>query len=121
MPQVIEQPSVIPPAGTRPKLIEEFIGRVRTQNEAVSIARIVCPPGWTEVGQCPEFMETKVILSGRLTVEYHGGEMEVRAGQAVTCQPGEWIRYSASESEGAEYVAVCVPAFSPQTVHRDVE
>lgn len=121
MPDLIEQPSVIPPAGQNPKLIEEYSGRVATQTEAVSIARIVCPPGWTEVGQCPEFTETKVILKGMLHVEHKHGFMLVRAGQSVICHPGEWIRYSACPTEGAEYITVCLPAFSPSTVHRDSE
>ena len=121
MPQLVEQPSIIPPAGQNPKLIEEYSGRVATKTDAVSIARIVCPPGWTEVGQCPEFTETKVILKGMLQVEHKKGLMLVRAGQAVICYPGEWVRYSACKTEGAEYVTVCVPAFSPATVHRDAE
>ena len=119
MPQLIEQPHIIPPPGPNPKLIEEYVGRVSTHDETVSIARIVCPPGWTDTGQCPEFMETKMVLKGRLTVEHRKGVTEVHAGQAIVCQPGEWIRISAPVPDGAEYVAVCVPAFSPQTVHRD--
>lgn len=119
MPQLIQQPSVIPPAGTNPKLIEEYAGRVATKNDTVSIARIVCPPGWSEVGQRPEFTETKVLLKGMLRVEHEHGVLDVRAGQAVMSQPGEWVRYSAPEAEGAEYVTVCVPAFSPAIVHRD--
>ena len=119
MPQLVEQPSIIPPAGQHSKLIEEYSGRVATKTDHVSIARIVCPPGWTEVGQCPEFTETKVILKGMLQVEHRDGLMFVRAGQAVICHPGEWVKYSAGQTEGAEYVTVCVPAFSPTTVHRD--
>ena len=92
-----------------------------TGNTAVSVARIVCPAGWAEIGQQPEFAETKVVLKGMIKVEYQEGVLEVRAGQSVTCHPGEWIRYSTPEAEGAEYVAVCVPAFSPTTVHRDPE
>jgi mannose-6-phosphate isomerase-like protein (cupin superfamily) len=121
LPQLIEQPCVIPPAGQNPKLIEEYSGRVATKTDAVSIARIVCPPGWMEVGQCPKFTETKVILKGMLQVEHTDGVMFVRAGQAVICNPGEWVKYSACRIEGAEYVTVCVPAFSPVTVHRDKE
>ena len=121
MPQFVEQPSVIPPPGKNPKLIEEYAGRVATKTNDVSIARIVCPPGWTEVGQCPEFTESKLILKGMLQVEHKDGFMLVRAGQAVICQPGEWVRYSACPKEGAEYVTVCVPAFSQATVHRDAE
>jgi len=119
MPQLVEQPCVIPPAGEHPKLIEEYAGRVATNTEDVSVARIVCPPGWTEVGQCPEFTEIKVILKGMLQVEHKDGFMLVRAGQSVICHPREWVKYRACKNEGAEYVTVCVPAFSPRTVHRD--
>ena len=90
-----------------------------TQSEAVSVARIVCPSGWTEVGQRPDFTETKVVLQGMLKVEYKDGKLEIRSGQAVISYPGEWIRYSAPEADGAEYIAICMPAFSPQIVHRD--
>ncbi|MDH5776375.1 MAG: cupin [Nitrospirota bacterium] len=117
MPTLITQPSIIPPTGTQPKHIEEYAGRVATQDATVSIARIVCPPGWAENGQQPEFAETKVVLKGRIQVEHTHGVLEVQAGQAVTCHPGEWVRYSTPE--GVEYLAVCVPAFSPLTVHRD--
>ncbi len=117
MPTLLTQPSIIPPAGTKPKLIEEYAGRVATNNEAVSIARIVCPPGWAENGQQPEFAETKVVLKGNIQVEHKDGVLVVESGQAVTSHPGEWVRYSTPE--GAEYLAVCVPAFSLQTVHRD--
>ena len=121
MPQLVPQPSIIPPPGQNPKLIEEYAGRVATGNEAVSIARIVCPAGWSEVGQRPDFTETKVVLKGMLKVEHEQGVWEVRGGQAVISYPGEWIRYSAPEADGAEYVAICLPAFSPDTVHRDSE
>ena len=121
MPQLVPKPSVIPPPGRNPKLIEEYVGRVATQSEVVSVARIVCPPGWTEVGQRPDFTETKVVLQGLLKVEHEQGVFEVRSGQAVISHPGEWIQYSAPEAEGAEYIAICVPAFSPRTVHRDPE
>mgnify|MGYP000574929621 CR=1 FL=1 len=117
MPTLITQPSIIPPVGHKPKLIEEYAGRVATQNDSVSIARIVCPAGWSENGQQPEFAETKVVLQGKILVEHQQGVLEVLTGQAVTSHPGEWVRYSTPE--GAEYLAVCVPAFSPQTVHRD--
>ena len=117
MPTLLTQPSIISPTGTKPKLIEEYAGRVATKNEAVSIARIVCPPGWAENGQQPEFAETKVVLKGNIQVEHKDGILVVETGQAVTSHPGEWVRYSTPE--GAEYLAVCVPAFSPQTVHRD--
>jgi len=117
MPTLITQPSIIPPTGTKPKLIEEYVGRIATQDDTVSIARIVCPPGWSENGQQPEFAETKVVLKGEVRVEHKDGVTQVQTGQAVTCHPGEWVRYSTPE--GAEYLAICVPAFSPQIVHRD--
>jgi mannose-6-phosphate isomerase-like protein (cupin superfamily) len=116
MPTLITQPSIIPPVGIKPKLIEEYAGRVATKNETVSIARIVCPPGWAEKGQQPEFAETKVVLKGMIQVEHKHGVLDVKAGQAVTSHPGEWVRYSTPGEEGAEYIAVCVPAFSPATV-----
>jgi ethanolamine utilization protein EutQ (cupin superfamily) len=117
MPTLIVQPTRIAAAGNKPKQIEEFIGRVNSGHEAVSIARMKSPPGWTEPGQRPEFQEISIVLSGRLRVEHEDGSLTVEAGQAVVCRPGEWVRYSTPE--GAEYVAVCVPAFSPNTVHRD--
>ncbi len=121
MPQLVEQPSVIPPPGKNAKLIEEYAGRIATQTDSLSIARIVCPPGWTEAGQHPDFTETKVILKGMLQVEHEKGVMFVRAGQAVISHAGEWVKYSACPTEGAEYVTVCVPAYSPSIVHRDEE
>ena len=117
MPTLITQPSIIPPVGTKPKIIEEYAGRVATQDDTVSVARIICPPGWSENGQQPEFAETKVVLKGNIRVEHKEGILEVQTGQSVTSHPGEWVRYSTPQ--GAEYLAVCVPAFSPQTVHRD--
>ena len=119
MPRLIETPSVIQAAGTRPKRIEEFAGRVNSGHGAVSVARMVSPTGWAEPGQRPDFEEITVVLRGLLRVEHEGGALEVRAGQAVVTSPGEWIRYSTPGPEGAEYVAVCLPAFSPDTVHRD--
>jgi mannose-6-phosphate isomerase-like protein (cupin superfamily) len=121
MPQLIQRPAIIPPPGRNPKLIQEYVGRVATGKAAISIARIVCPPGWIEVGQRPEFTETKVVLKGMLKVEHEQGVMEVQSGQAILSSPGEWIRYSTPDAEGAEYIAICMPAFSPQTVHRDPE
>lgn len=118
MPTLIPQPTVIASAGNKPKRIEEFIGRVNSKDGAVSIARMASPPGWVEPGQTPQFTEYTLVLSGCLRVEHKGGVIEVRPGQAVVTKPGEWIRYSTPE--GAEYVAVCLPAFSPETVHRDV-
>ncbi|WP_447968027.1 cupin domain-containing protein [Nitrospira sp. M1] len=121
MPRVIEQPSVITAAGNKPKRIEEYAGRVATHDESISVARMVSPQGWVEPGQRPDFTETTVVLRGMLRVEHEQGTIEVRAGQAIVCSPGEWVRYSSPEEGGAEYVAVCVPAFSPDTVHRDPE
>ena len=117
MPTLIEQPTVVPAAGTRPKRIEEFVGRVNTGTGAVSIARMTSPPGWVEPGQAPEFDEYTLVLEGTLHLEFRGGSLEVRAGQAVSVHAGEWVRYSTPQ--GATYVAVCLPAFSPDTVHRD--
>jgi mannose-6-phosphate isomerase-like protein (cupin superfamily) len=117
MPRLIGHPTVIPCVGTKPKIIQEYAGRVNSGHTGVSVARMVSPGGWEEPGQRPEFEEITVVLSGCLHVEYEGGAMDVRAGQAVVCSPGEWVRYSTPE--GAEYVAVCTPAFSPDTVHRD--
>lgn len=119
MPRLIAAPTVIEAAGTKPKLIEEFAGRVNSGHDGVSVARMKSPAGWLEPGQTPDFEEITVVLGGMLQVEYKGGVLEVRAGQAVVCAPGEWIRYSSPESGGAEYLAVCLPAFSPETVHRD--
>ncbi len=119
MPQLIAAPAVIEAAGNKPKRIEEYAGRVNSGHHAVSVARMVSPAGWEEPGQRPEFEEITVVLRGLLRVEHDGGVLDVRAGQAVVTRPGEWIRYSSPEAEGAEYVAVCVPAFSPTTVHRE--
>jgi len=119
MPQLIRKPVVVEAAGQPPKRIEEYVGRVRTGDAAVSVARMVSPPGWSEPAQTPEFREITVVLRGLLRVEHAGGTLDVRAGQAVVTEPGEWVRYSTPEAPGAEYVAVCLPAFSPGTVHRD--
>ena len=119
MPRLIEAPAVVEAVGQPPKRIEEFAGRVRTGHEAVSVARMRSPEGWSEPGQRPEFEEITVVLAGTLRVEHEAGVLEVRAGQAVVARPGEWVRYSTPAAGGAEYVAVCVPAFSPTTVHRD--
>ena len=119
MPTLIPQPTVIQSVGNKPKQIQEFAGRVNSGHAGVSVARMVSPAGWMEPGQRPEFEEITVVLRGLLRVEYEGGEMDVRAGQAVVSRPGEWVRYSSPDAEGAEYVAVCLPAFSPATVHRD--
>ena len=119
MPQLIQTPTIIEAAGNVPKRIEEYAGRVNSSHSSVSVARMVSPQGWQEPGQRPEFEEITVVLRGLLRVEHDGGVLDVRAGQAVVSRPGEWVRYSSPEPGGAEYVAVCLPAFSPQTVHRD--
>ena len=119
MPELIEAPSVIEAVGTKPKRIEEYAGRVNTGHSGVSVARMVSPEGWLEPGQTPDFEEITVVLKGMLRLEHAGGALEVRAGQAVVAHPGEWIRYSSPDAGGAEYVAICLPAFSPDTVHRD--
>ncbi|MDX6724673.1 MAG: hypothetical protein QOD44_1348 [Solirubrobacteraceae bacterium] len=119
MPQLIESPSRVEAAGTKPKVIDEFVGRVNTGEERVSVARMRSPEGWLEPGQRPEFDEYTIVLDGCLRVEHEGDALDVRAGQAVLVRAGEWVRYSTPEPGGAEYVAVCLPAFSPRTVHRD--
>jgi mannose-6-phosphate isomerase-like protein (cupin superfamily) len=119
MPQLIEKPTRIEAAGNKPKLIDEYIGRLSSQTDAVSIAQMRSPSGWIEPGQRPEFDEFTIVLKGTLRVEYEGGQMDVHAGQAVLTRRGEWVRYSTPSPEGAEYIAVCLPAFSPDTVHRD--
>ena len=119
MPRLIDKPTVIKAAGNKPKQIQEFAGRANSGHSGVSVARMVSPGGWLEPGQRPEFEEITVVLRGMVRVEHEGGVMDVRAGQAVATAPGEWIRYSSPEPEGAEYIAVCLPAFSPDTVHRD--
>jgi mannose-6-phosphate isomerase-like protein (cupin superfamily) len=119
MARLIERPTQITAAGNKPKLIEEYVGRVNSDTAAVSVARMQSPAGWVEPGQTPEFDEYTVVLRGALHVETRTGTLEVRAGQAVIISGGEWVRYSSPEEGGAEYVAVCLPAFSPDTVHRD--
>ena len=121
MPKLIEAPTIIPTVGTVPKKIEEYIGRVNSGHGAVSVAKMLSPQGWSEPGQCPEFEEITVVLCGTLHVKYEGGEMDVTGGQAVVTLPGEWVQYSTPLSGGAEYVAICLPAFSTETVHRDNE
>jgi mannose-6-phosphate isomerase-like protein (cupin superfamily) len=119
MPRLIERPAIVAAAGNRPKQIQEFAGRVNSGHSGVSVARMVSPGGWQEPGQCPDFEEITVVLRGMLRVEHAAGAIDVRAGQAVVTAPGEWVRYSTPEESGAEYIAVCLPAFSPSTVHRD--
>ena len=121
MPQLIEKPTRITAAGNKPKLIDEHVGRVNTSEERLSIAHMRSPSGWVEPGQRPEFDEYTVVLRGTVRVEHEGGSLEVHAGQAVLTRAGEWIRYATPGPEGAEYIAVCLPAFSPSTVHRDAE
>jgi len=119
VPRLIAAPAVVAAAGSKPKVIEEYVGRVNSGHESVSVARMKSPAGWEEPGQRPEFEEVTVVLAGLLKVEHEGGAIEVRAGQAIVAAPGEWVRYSSPEPGGAEYVAVCLPAFAPHTVHRD--
>ncbi|MGE0705915.1 MAG: cupin domain-containing protein [Vicinamibacterales bacterium] len=119
MPRLIERPTRVAAAGTKPKQIEEFAGLVNSGHSGVSVAKMVSPSGWQEPGQRPEFEEITVVLRGMVRVEYEGGTLDVRAGQAIVTAPGEWVRYSTPEPDGAEYIAVCLPAFSPGTVHRD--
>lgn len=121
MPQHIDKPTRIEAVGNKPKLIDEYIGRVNSQTKGVSIAQMRSPSGWIEPGQRPEFDEYTLVLKGMLRVEYEGGEMDIHAGQAVIAHQGEWVRYSTPGEAGAEYIAVCLPAFSPDTVHRDSE
>ena len=121
MPELIQAPSRVEAAGTKPKLIEEYVGRVNSGEERVSIARMHSPVGWVEPGQRPEFDEYTVVLDGCLRVEHEDGALDVRAGQGVLARAGEWVRYSTREAGGASYVSVCLPAFAPDTVHRDDE
>ena len=118
---VIRSPKIIESAGNLPKRIAEFVGRVNTGTTGVSVAHMTSPAGWREPGQTPEFDEYTLVLGGSLRVETREGVVEVAAGQAVVAHKGEWVRYSTPGAEGAEYVAVCVPAFSPDAVHRDPE
>jgi ethanolamine utilization protein EutQ len=119
MPTLIAQPTRIQAAGNKPKLIDEYIGRVNSKTAAASVAHMRSPSGWVEPGQAPDFDEFTIVLKGMLRVEHKGGSLDVRAGQAVVAQAGEWVRYSTPEADGAEYIAVCVPAFSMEAVHRD--
>jgi mannose-6-phosphate isomerase-like protein (cupin superfamily) len=119
MPQIIKQPTIIEAAGNQPKKIEEFVGRVNSQTDALSIARMTSPGGWVEPGQTPEFNEYTLVLRGTLHVKTQSEEFDISAGQAIITFEGEWVQYSTPGAEGAEYIAVCLPAFSPQTVHRD--
>jgi hypothetical protein len=119
MPRLIAQPTIIEAAGNLPKRIEEFFGRVNSGTSALSIARMISPVGWLEPGQTPEFDEFTVVLKGTLRVATHGCHTDVQAGQGIQTAAGEWVQYSTPFAGGAEYMAVCLPAFAPSTVHRD--
>ena len=119
MPTLIATPKRIEAAGNKPKLIDEYIGRVSSGHSKLSIAHMRSPRGWIEPGQTPDFEEFTIVLKGMLRVTHEGGVLDVYAGQAVFTHPGEWVQYSTPEPEGAEYIAVCLPAFSPESVHRD--
>ena len=119
MPTLISQPTRIASAGNKPKLIDEYIGRVNSKDNAVSVAHMRSPQGWTEPGQTPDFDEFTIVLRGLLKVKSQDGELDVNAGQAVITHAGEWVQYSTPDPEGAEYIAVCLPAFSMDAVHRD--
>jgi len=120
MPTVVSQPTRIQSAGNKPKIIDEYIGRVNSSESRLSVAQMRSPSGWQEPGQTPQFDEFTLVLKGVLRVEHKGGHVDVAAGQAVIAHAGEWVRYSTPGAEGAEYVAICLPAFSPETVHRDL-
>ena len=119
MPTLISAPARIESVGTKPKLIEEYVGRVNSFTQGLSIAHMHSPSGWSEPGQTPEFDEFTVVLRGSLRVEYADGCLDVNAGQAIIAHGGEWVRYSTPHADGAEYIAVCLPAFAPNIVHRD--
>ncbi|HSS95941.1 MAG TPA: hypothetical protein VLK33_02865 [Terriglobales bacterium] len=119
MPTLISQPTRITAAGNKPKLIDEYIGRVNSKTSTASVAHMRSPQGWEEPGQKPEFDEFTIVLKGLLRVEHKGGSLDVNAGQAVIAHAGEWVKYSTPQDGGAEYIAVCLPAFSMDTVHRD--
>jgi len=118
-PTLISEPTRIQAAGNKPKLIDEYIGHVNSKTDTVSVAHMRGPSGWIEPGQTPEFDEFTIVLKGSLRVEHKGGGLDVQAGQAVIAHAGEWVRYSTPHADGAEYIAVCLPAFSIETVHRD--
>ena len=119
MPTLIAHATRIEAAGNKPKLIDEYIGRVNSETSSASVAHMRSPGGWEEPGQRPEFDEFTIVLKGTLRVEHEEGAFDVWAGQAIIAHAGEWVRYSTPDAEGAEYIAVCLPAFSPDTVHRD--
>ena len=119
MPTLIKEPSIVEAAGNKPKIIREYVGRVNSDTTALSIAHMQSPSGWVEPGQAPEFDEYTLVLRGTVRVDHASGKLDVHAGQAVLAKAGEWVRYSSPEADGAEYISVCLPAFSPQLVHRD--
>ncbi|HEX7421431.1 MAG TPA: cupin [Thermoanaerobaculia bacterium] len=119
MATLVEKPTIVQAAGNKPKVIEEFIGRVNSKTDDVSVARMRSPTGWVEPGQTPEFDEYTVVLRGMLRVTTRSGAIDVKAGQAVITPGGEWVQYATPGSDGAEYIAICLPAFSPASVHRD--
>ena len=121
MPTHISQPTRIQSAGNKPKLIDEYVGRVNSKTSAASVAHMQSPQGWVEPGQTPEFDEFTIVLKGMVRVEHKNGALDVNAGQAVVAHAGEWVRYSTPQDGGAEYIAVCLPAFSMETVHRDAK
>jgi mannose-6-phosphate isomerase-like protein (cupin superfamily) len=121
VPRLIEAPTIVAAAGNKPKRIEEYVGRVTSGHQSVSVARMISPQGWQEPPQTPQFEEMTLVLHGMVRVEHASGSLDVHAGQAVITAPGERVRYSTPLADGAEYVAVCLPAFSPDTVHRDSE
>lgn len=121
MPTLIDKPTRIEAAGNKPKLIDEFIGRVNSRDDAISVAHMRSPSGWVEPGQTPEFDEFTIVLKGMLRVKHKAGTLDVQPGQAIVAYKGEWIQYSTPGPDGAEYIAICLPAFSPATVHRDAE
>lgn len=121
MPRLINKPTIVEAAGNKPKRIEEFVGHINSGHAAVSVARMTSPGGWLEPGQTPQFTEITLVLHGTVHVEHEAGTLQVEAGQAVITEPGEWVRYSTPGDGGAQYIAVCLPAFSPATVHRDDE
>lgn len=121
MPTLISGPTRVQAEGNKPKLIDEFIGRINSKDEGLSVAHIHSPSGWSELGQTPEFTEYTIVITGMIRVEHKDGTTDVPAGQAIVTHPGEWVRYSTPGEEGAEHIAVCVPAFSPDTMHRDAE
>ena len=119
MPTLIARPTRIQAAGNKPKIIDEYVGRVNSKTSSTSVAHMRSPQGWVEPGQTPEFDEFTIVLKGKLSVEHKDGTLDVSAGQAVVTHAGEWVRYSTPDADGAEYIAVCLPAFSMETVHRD--